>query len=417
MEIQTSEINYGGSRPPKWQKKVFAIFLLAVIFYAGLQVGKGEIELPKNKVIRAFINVNQDTGPQEVNWQILWDAIEKINEKYVNRPADMQKVLYGAVSGAVSALDDPYSVFLPPKEAKEFKDELAGTLEGIGAEIATKNQLLVVVSPLADSPAEKAGIKAGDYIQKIDGKETAGLAVDEAVGKIRGSAGTKVTLSVFHKGQTKPQDITITRAKIEVQSIESETKEVNGKKIGYIQIRRFGDDTAKKLEKIVSDFLVQNVSGVILDVRSNPGGFLEAAVDVASNWVSNGKIVVIQEFGSGVREEYKSEGQARLSGIPTAVLINGGSASASEIVAGALQDQGFAKLVGEKTFGKGSVQELIDLRDDAQVKLTIAKWLTPNGHDLNKDGLEPDEKIELKDEDFEADRDPQMDKAVEMLTE
>ena len=417
MEIQTSEINYGGGRPPKWQKKVFAIFLLAVIFYAGLQVGKGEIELPKNKVIRAFINVNQDTGPQEVNWQILWDAIEKINEKYVNRPADMQKVLYGAVSGAVSALDDPYSVFLPPKEAKEFKDELAGTLEGIGAEIATKNQLLVVVSPLADSPAEKAGIKAGDYIQKIDGKETAGLAVDEAVGKIRGSAGTKVTLSVFHKGQTKPQDITITRAKIEVQSIESETKEVNGKKIGYIQIRRFGDDTAKKLEKIVSDFLVQNVSGVILDVRSNPGGFLEAAVDVASNWVSNGKIVVIQEFGSGVREEYKSEGQARLSGIPTAVLINGGSASASEIVAGALQDQGFAKLVGEKTFGKGSVQELIDLRDDAQVKLTIAKWLTPNGHDLNKDGLEPDEKIELKDEDFEADRDPQMDKAIEMLTE
>lgn len=415
MQIQTSEINPGEMKP-KWPRKLGILILAVAIFYAGLAIGRNEINVPDNQVTRIFIPKNQDQGPKDVDWQLLWDAIEKINEKYVNRPADLQKILYGAVSGAVAALEDPYSVFFPPKEAEEFRNELAGTLEGIGAEIAIKNQLLTVVAPLEDSPAEKAGIKAGDFIHKIDGVETTGIKVEEAVTKIRGKAGTKVKLTVYHKGETAPTDIEITRAKIEVKSIESEIKEVNGKKIGVVKLRRFGEESGDVMQSIVSDFLVENVKGVILDVRNDPGGYLETAVDVASNWVPKGKVVVIQKFGDGQEQTFESDREPRLAGMPTVVLMNGGSASASEIVAGALKDHGKAKLVGEKSFGKGSVQEVIDLRGDSDLKLTIAKWLTPNGHDLNKDGLEPDEKVELKEEDFQADRDPQMDKALELLT-
>lgn len=413
MEIPTPQINQ--DYQPRWGKRLAVFVLAVVIFYAGVQTGKGEVKIFDNKVTRIFFHTNQDQGPKEVNWQLLWDAIAEINEKYVNRPADMEKVLYGAVSGAVSALEDPYSEFLPPRAAQEFRDELAGNLEGIGAEIAIKNDLLTVISPLSDSPAEKAGVKAGDYIEKINGAETRGLGIGEAVEKIRGPAGTKVVLTVYHKGLTDSQDITITRAKIEIQSVESEIRKENGKKIGYIKMRRFGEDTARNMESIVSDFLTQNVDGIILDVRNNPGGFLETAVDVASLWVPEGKIVVIQEFGGGERQEYQSQSSGRLSDVPTVVLVNGGSASASEIVAGALRDHDLATLVGEKSFGKGSVQEVINMRDNADLKLTIAKWLTPAGHDLNKDGLEPDEKVELKDEDFAADRDPQMTKALELL--
>lgn len=413
MQIEVSQAEPKNQPGRKFRKYYVVIVLVVLAFFLGLQFGRsGQRLIPKNF---NFIELSRDKATKDVDWQLLWDTLDQINQKFVDRPADKQKILYGAVQGAVAALGDPYSIFFPPKEAEDFHNELKGKFDGIGAEIGMKNQQLVVITPLDGSPAIKAGIKAGDLIYKIDGKETLGLSVEDAVNKIRGAAGTKVMLTVFHKGQTKPVDISITRAKIEVKSVSKEIKAVGGKKLGYIKMRRFGEDTEGLFDRAVTDFLVSNIQGLILDLRNNPGGYLDTAVTLAGNWVPAGQTVVIQRFGQGNEETYAAKGPTRLSGIPTIVLINGGSASASEILAGALHDHGLAKLVGEKSFGKGSVQELITLRDKADLKLTIAKWLTPSGHDLNKEGIEPDIKVELKEEDFQNDRDPQLDKAIEML--
>lgn len=399
------------------KKLYLASILIILSFFLGTKYGKGEIKVPEKLPEFPVLQQNRQSAPTGVNWQVLWTAIDQINQKYVNRPADLNKILYGAVSGAVSALDDPYSVFLPPKEAEEFKNELSGNFEGIGAEIAIKNQQLVVVTPLDESPAKKSGLKPGDFIHKVDGQETKGLTLEEAVQKIRGPAGTKVKLSVFHKGETKISEIEITRTKIEVKSVTAEVRESGGKKIGYLKLRRFGEDTSGLVDGAIGQFLNNKISGLVIDVRSNPGGYLDAAVTISSNLVKEGEIIVSQKYGDGTEKVYRSERDPKLTRIPVIILINGGSASASEILAGALRDHGIAKLVGEKSFGKGSVQELIDLPENAQLKLTIAKWLTPKGHDLNKDGLEPDIKVELTDEDFQNDRDPQLDKAMELVTQ
>ncbi|MDP3994080.1 MAG: S41 family peptidase [bacterium] len=396
-------------------KKFFVLLFVVLVFFAGVQLGRSDSKF--SRALPIFVDENRGNAPGEVDWQILWDTIDKINQRYLDRPVDMTNLLYGAVSGAVASLDDPYSLFLPPKEAEEFGNELRGSLEGIGAEIALKNQQLIVVAPIDDSPAMNAGVKAGDYIARVDGEDTFGMTLEQAVRKIRGPAGTRVTLTIFHKGQTKPVEIAITRARIEVKSLSHEIQDLEGKKIGILKLRRFGEETQGELDKAISEFLVKNVKGVILDLRNNPGGYLETSVSVASNWVSSGATVVIQKSSDGNEQIYEAEGANRLAGMPTVVLINGGSASASEIVAGALRDHGLAKLVGEKSFGKGSVQELIELRGGAELKLTISKWVTPSGHDLNKEGIEPDEKIELTDEDFQNDRDPQMDKALEVLSD
>ena len=414
MELQTSEINPGDFKPKKF-RWIYAAFLLAIVFFLGVQFGRHGVPAAQ-RAASVFVDRGREDAPREVDWQLLWDAIDQIQDRYVDRPPDMAQLLYGAVAGAVNSLQDPYSVFLPPQEASEFQEELSGNFEGIGAEIAIKHQQLVVVSPLDDSPAEAAGLRGGDAILQVNGEDTASLTLEEAVGKIRGPAGTEVVLTVFRKGLDAPEEYKIIRAKIEVKSLSYEIREHQGKKIGYLELRRFGEETKGELNRAVSEFLAGGVTGVILDMRNNPGGYLDTAVDVASIWVTEGQVVVIQKFADGQQEEYRANGSARFSGMPTVVLVNGGSASASEIVAGALNDYSLATLVGEKTFGKGSVQELINLRGDAQVKLTVAKWLTPDGHDLNKEGLAPDETVLLTDEDFENDRDPQLDRALEMLT-
>lgn len=411
LEEKNTSVN---SPPPKTYKKFLAGLFLILVFYAGWQFGNSGRTLEVGGL--TLLESHRENAPQNADWDILWQTIELINEKYVNRPADLKKILEGAVQGAVSSLNDPYSLFLPPQQAEDFANELKGNLEGIGAEIGLKHQRLTVIAPLDESPAVRAGIRGGDYIYKVDGEDTTGFTVEQAVGKIRGPAGTKVTLTVFHLGATKPVEIVITRAKIEVKSIMSEIKEVNGGKIGYLKLRRFSDDTSGGVKKAVSNFLAGGVKGVVLDMRNNPGGYLDSAVEVASNWVRDGETVLIQKFGDGTEEIFRAEGQSRLNSVPTVVLVNGGSASASEIVAGALKDNGLAKLIGEKSFGKGSVQELIDLDGKAQLKLTIAKWLTPKGHDLNQDGLEPDIKVEMNEEDFQNDRDLQLDRALEELT-
>ena len=397
-------------------KYFYLVMVVLIALAVGYQVGVSDRGGAANSWPLRFLDFGRERAPKTANWNLLWDVIDKINDKYVDRPADQVKILHGAVAGAVAGLDDPYSVFLPPKEAKEFADDLKGNFEGIGAEIAMKNQRLTVVAPLLGSPAEKAGLRSGDYIYKVDETETRGLTIEEAVDKIRGPAGSAVKLSVLHRGASNTEDVSIVRQKIEIKSVSSEVREVRGKKIGILKMRRFGDDTTGEVNAALDKFLLQNVQGIIVDLRNNPGGYLDAAVDIAGLWVPEGDTVVVQRYGNGQEDDiYKSEGNPKVKGTPTIVLINGGSASSSEILAGALRDHDLAKLVGEKSFGKGSIQELIGLAEGAELKLTIAKWLTPAGHDLNKEGLDPDVKVELTDEDFDADRDPQMDRALELL--
>ncbi len=399
---------------PEIKKSKFpigTILLVIGVFVLGYFAGGGKIVFSSGK-----INITKGDVPSgAADYSLLWDALETLNNKYVDRPLDQQKLLYGAVAGLVEATGDPYTSFFDPKEAKTFAEELRGSFDGIGAEIGIKNEQLVIIAPLEDSPAQKAGILAGDIIIEIDGESTQEMSVDTAVSKIRGKAGTQVKLNILHPEKTSAQEITITRAKIEIKSLKMETKEVNGKKIAILKVSRFGDDTEDFLNQAVDQIVTGGYQGIVLDLRNNPGGYLDTAVTTISNWVDSGQVVLKERGFGGAEKSYDSKGIPRLKGIKTVVLVNGGSASASEIVAGALQDYGIATIVGEKTFGKGSVQELIQLKDNTQVKVTIAKWFTPKDRGIDKTGLEPDTQIELTPEDMQNKKDPQMDKALELM--
>lgn len=390
-----------------------AIFLLVVGFVGGYYVARAGYAISVSPV--KIVNIARERAPQNLNWQILWDALAAINEKYVDRPVDQQQLLYGAVSGMVSSLGDPYTVFFTPQKAVEFKNDLKGEFSGIGAEIGNRSEQLVIIAPLEGSPAEAAGLKPLDRIKSINGESTEGLSLDTAVGKIRGPKGSAVTLVIMRDGESEPREVRIIRDTIVVRSVSSEIKESAGKKIGIIKLRRFGEDTKGELDNAITNLLNRGAQAFVLDVRGNPGGYISSAIEVASNWVEDGKLVVAEQYGDGRRLDHPADGAARLRGIPTVVLINEGSASASEIVAGALKDYELATLVGKKTFGKGSVQELVDLPDGADVKITIAKWLTPSGQNINVEGIKPDIEVEFSQEDADKLRDPQLERAIEFL--
>lgn len=394
-------------------KKVYSV--AAVFLIIGI-VGGYVFGINRFKV-NSKLQITKGDAPtsQSADYNLLWDALDELNSKYVDRPLDQQKLMYGAVSGLVAAAGDPYTVFFDPTTAKDFADQLKGTFDGIGAEVGVKNDQIVVIAPLEDTPAEKAGVAAGDAILAINAESTAGMTIDQAVNKIRGQAGTDVTLTILHQGKRQAQDIKITRAQINVKSVKYAQQQVNGKKIAVITLSQFGDDTRNLFEQAVSQILANGDTGIILDLRNDPGGYLETAVDVASNWVDAGSAVVKEVDYKGDTDTYKASGINRLKGIKTVVLVNGGSASASEILSGSLQDYGLATLVGEKTFGKGSVQQLDDLKGGSQIKITVAKWFTPKDRGINKIGLEPDIKVERTADDVNAGRDPQMDKALELL--
>ncbi len=322
-----------------------------------------------------------------------------------------QGAIDGAKAGLVSAGGDPYTTFLTAAQAKDLSDQLNGKLSGIGAQIGIKNNYLTVIAPIASSPAEKAGLRSGDIIAQINGETSAGLSVDTAVGKIRGKAGTTVTLKLV-RGTTPAFDVTITRADISVPSV---TWSLKSAKIGYIQISTFGSDTTSLIDKAAAELQSRGATKIILDLRNNGGGYLDAGVAVATEFLPQGKLIVEERTGGKSTNKNSSAGGGRLVGLPTIVLVNGGSASASEIVSGALHDNNVAKLVGEKTFGKGSVQEIKDLPGGAQIKITIAHWYTPAGININKEGIKPDVTIGLTTEDYNASRDPQLDKAIQLL--
>lgn len=350
---------------------------------------------------------------QDVDFKMFWEVWHFVKEKYLEQPVLDTQLFYGAISGIVNALGDPYSVFLDPELTQEFTQELAGTFEGIGAEIGIKKGQLTIIAPLPETPADRAGLRAGDFILKIDDQDTAGMPLEIAVSNIRGQKGSTVALTILRGGWKEPRKVPIVRDKINVQSVTWKEQQDG---IAYLKIVYFNENTIPNFEEAVRAILARDPKGIVLDLRNNPGGFLEVGVRVASEWIDPAEIVVIQESQGSQKTVFRAEGSARLRGIPTVVLLNTGSASASEIVAGALRDHGAATLVGENTFGKGSVQIFERMRNGASVKLTVAHWLTPNGEKINGEGLAPDIVVEMTREDVDNSDDPQLEKAMELLS-
>jgi carboxyl-terminal processing protease len=346
----------------------------------------------------------------DVDFEMFWDVWDLVQAQYVDQPTSDKDLFYGALEGLVWGLDDPYSTFFTPQLAEEFNQELSGKFFGIGAEIGLDDQGgIVVVAPLADTPADRAGVLAGDRILLIDDLDTFGMTVNEAVSKIRGDKGTTVTLTMGRADQ-EPIKIPIVRDEIKIDSVKWNVREDG---IGVVSISVFNEDTPPLFAQAVREIQDQGVDQVIIDLRNNPGGLLDAAIVLAGYWVGD-DVVVIEDTGED-REELFGQGLPLLSDTQTVVLVNGGSASASEILAGALQDYGKATVIGEQTFGKGSVQQYHDLPDGSAVKITVARWLTPLGRSIDKEGIAPDQEVAYSLDEEHADTDAQLQAAVDFL--
>lgn len=401
-----------------------AVILIIAVFVGGVALGGNTFWLDGRIQSRDWIQTTPQPGTVEnlggglptyltkdVDFNLFWEVWDLVRSKYYQKDVPDTKLFYGSLAGIVASLDDPYSVFLTPTDTTEFENEIKGSFEGIGAEIGMKDNNLTIISPLPDSPAIKAGLRPKDIIVEINGKDASAMSLDQAISQIRGKKGTKVNLLIYREGFSSPKEFIIVRDAIVVKSVTWEQKG----NVAHIKMRQFNDDTLPLFEGIIAEIAKNSgIKGIILDLRNNPGGYLQSAIDIAGEWIDS-ETVVSEKLRSGEEIKHRSERKARLDKYPTVVLVNGGSASASEIVAGALQDLSFAKIVGEKTFGKGSVQDLTQLEDGSSVKLTIAKWFTPKGRSIDEAGIEPDIEIELTDEDYNKDRDPQLDKAMELL--
>ena len=394
-----------------------AILIILASFASGIYIGKNESESSKSPV-------NANLEPLFKAWQI-------VEERYVDsenlKPQDL---VYGTVSGLLNSLGDPYSVFFPPEEHKEFQIEISGHFEGVGMEVGIRKNILTVVAPLKGTPSEKAGVKAGDKILRIDDTSTSDISLEEAVKLIRGPKGTQIKLTILRNGDDASKIISITRDTINIPVIDTERKtSISPRQTGdkeqqaqndvfVIRLYNFSESSALKFREALREFVESGKSKLILDLRNNPGGFLEASIDIASWFLPQGEIVVIEDFGGKTSQKlHRSKGYNLFNkNLKMIILTNKGSASASEIVAGALQDHAIAKIVGERTFGKGSVQELLQLTNDTSIKITIAKWLTPKGKSISDGGLTPDFEIaEATNEESEKGIDPVMKKALELL--
>lgn len=382
-------------------------FVVLLIFGLGVGVGSGRINVGPDAALRS----NQSTNlPADLDYKSVEQVYDSIKANY-DGELTTDGLLDGLKEGLAKSTGDPYTEYLNPKAAKEFDDGLNGTFSGIGAELSKDKELISIVAPISGFPAEKAGLRPKDIIAEIDGESAYDLSVSEAVSKIRGEVGTKVKLKIVRNG-SEQLDFEITREQITIPSVTDEILEGN---IGYLKVSRFSEDTTKLTNEAAVKFKAANIKGVILDVRGDPGGLLDASVSLSSLWLDKGKVILQEKRGEVVVKTYNAKGNPVLKGIPTVVLINEGSASASEITAGALKDNGAATLIGVKTYGKGSVQSLVRLGDGGVLKVTIAKWFTPNGRNINKEGIEPDQKIERSEDDFKTNKDPQKDAALVFL--
>lgn len=398
---------------------VVALVLVVCSFGGGLVVGHF-VPLPASLVSNAPTQTsggNQGGTPADLQtlFAPFWEAWTIIHQQYVDQPVDNTKLMQGAINGMMQSLGDPHSTYMDPQTYKDATTELQGTYAGIGAYVDTNGTLLTITKPMSGSPAEKAGLQAGDQVIAVDGKDVTSLPPESVRQKVLGPAGTTVKLTIQRPGQTKPIDFEITRAQIVVPSV---TSKMLDNSIAYVQITTFGDTTASDLHKQLQTLMAQNPKGLILDLRNNGGGYLDTAISVASEFISSG-VVVIEQSGTGTKTPYEAVkgGLATNKNLPMIVLVNAYSASASEIVAGALQDTGRAKLFGVTTYGKGSVQNWVPLsKNQGAVRITIARWLTPDGRQIDKKGLTPDIVVNMTADDVKAGKDPQLDAAVKQLT-
>jgi carboxyl-terminal processing protease len=407
MEEGASKNSEIGENMPKKtlgsKNKITLIVAAIAIFGLGVMAGNNGLRY-KN------VATTSNGAPSSLNYSSV-NQIYDILKSSFDGNLNQNKLLDGLKEGLAASTGDPYTEYFNPADAKSLNEQLSGSFTGIGAELGTDDaNNIIIVSPLDGLPAQQAGLKSRDQIVAIDGQSTAGISVTTAVQKIRGPANTKITLTIVRAGGN-PFDVPITRSQITVPSVKTE---INGN-IGYIKITQFTNDTVQLAQQAASDFKAKGVKGVVLDLRGNPGGYLQGAIDISSMWLDRGKVVVMEKKDGKVINTDYSTGDDSFAGLPTVVLIDGGSASASEITAGALHDNGVAALVGEKSFGKGSVQQVKDLSDGSELKVTIAHWYTPNNKNINKQGIKPDTEIKLTDDDSKAGRDPQKDKAFQII--
>lgn len=396
----------------KFQRFLITVLIAVGFFYGGYYMGKrGYIfELRKNPPKIEVIN--RHPSDQKIDFARFWEVWDLVSQDYLERPVDGQKMLWGAITGMVASLGDPYTSYLPPESNKSVQNALNGKYEGIGAELGIKDNVLVVVAPLDGSPAKAAGVKAGDYILKIDGVSTLGISVTDAVAKIKGNAGTVVTLTL-QTGEEKARDVPITRGVITISSVSWEDK---GDGTLYIRVSRFGGETNTDWDKAVTEANVKmkELDAVIVDVRGNPGGYLDSAVHLAGEFFIN-KPVLFKENALGQQEPFETTRVGIFQKVPKViVLVDQGSASASEILASALRDNIGATLVGVKSFGKGTIQDAKDFSDGSGIHITIAKWLTPKKEWIHKKGIDPDVVVELTEENTKDGADPQLAKALEL---
>ncbi|HEY4507051.1 MAG TPA: S41 family peptidase [Candidatus Paceibacterota bacterium] len=394
---------------PKRFILITVVLALAVGFLGGFYYN--DSRTPENVVGNL---INKDAGQaQDVDFALFWNVWELLHNRYVDRSKlNTQELIYGAIEGMVNAAGDPYTVFLKPKESESFKQQINGSFSGIGIEIGLRKNMLTVIAPIKDTPAAKAGLLAGDKILKIDEKSTEAMKLDEAVQLIRGARGSKVVLTIARDGLSAAKELTITRDNIKIPAVDWKILDEN---IAYIEIFAFNQNVDNEFQKAAEEIAKSNVSRIILDLRNNPGGLLDSAVNLASYFLDSDKIVTIERFGDGKENQFLSKPNGLLKNYPIIVLINKGSASASEILAGALKDNRGVLVVGETSFGKGSVQEVDELAGKSSVKITIAKWLTPKGQSIHENGIKPDIEIERTQEDVQNEKDPQLDKARELI--
>lgn len=401
------------------QKRFSIVVLLTVFFAIGVFVGQN-YELPlqglqretkKDKLPFTVLNKEKPAGVN-ADFAQFWDVWNRVTSSYLEREKiDAQKLVNGAISGMVSSMGDPYTVFLPPDQNESFREELAGSYEGVGIQVGYRDKKLVVIAPLDNTPAERKGIKAGEEILRVNDKDTQGKTLPEVVSLIRGPSGSEVKL-FLRKSSGENYETALTREKIAVKSVTLEDK---GDNLAYVRVSRFGDTVNDEWDLVMQKVVNGKYKGIILDLRDNPGGHLLSSVHMVSDFVSIGTTVVIQENFEGKKTPLKSRSGLGIK-LPLLVLVNKGSASASEIVSGALRDLGRARLIGEKTFGKGTIQEVQELEEGSGLHITTAKWLTPKGTWVNNtEGLDPDIKVELTEEDINNGKDPVLDKAIEIL--
>ena len=385
----------------RWATALVAAFL---VFALGYGFGQGNLSFHSQSPVNGQL-------PDKLDYSSVNQVYKSLRDNYSGTLSE-QQLIDGLKHGLAESTKDPYTQYFTADEAKQFNDQLNNSFSGIGAELGKdKDSNLIIVAPIAGFPAEKAGLKPQDIITTINGQSTSGISIDEAVSKIRGKAGTNVTLQLV-RNHADQLTITVTRQSIQIPSVNTKILDNN---VGYIQITTFADDTSGLIQQAADKMKQANVKGVVLDLRNDPGGLLNAAVDVSSKWLPQGTLLLQEKRGNTVVDSFTAEGGDELHNIPTVVLINAGSASASEITAGALHDNKAAYIMGVKSYGKGVVQQLINFGDGSQLKVTVASWYRPNGQNINKKGISPDKEVKRSDEDAKAGTDTQLQAAEAYL--